>query len=31
MADNQFVKVYRFFIEGDNVHMGMIEIKSKES
>ena len=31
MADNMFVKVYRFFVDGDKAHMGIIEIKSKES
>ncbi len=30
MADNMFVKVYRFFVDGDVTHMGVIEIKTKE-
>lgn len=30
MADNVFVKVYRFFVEGDKTHMGTIEIMSKK-
>lgn len=30
LADNQFVKVYRFSISEDKVHMGIIEIKAKE-
>ena len=28
MADNMFVKVYRFFVAGDGAHMGRIEIKA---
>lgn len=28
MADNMFVKVYRFFVDGDIAHMGRIEIKA---
>ena len=31
MADNMFAKVYRFFVEGDRAHMGIIEIKSKDA
>lgn len=30
MADNMFIKVYRFFVEGDKVHLGIIKIMSKE-
>ena len=30
MADNMFVKVYRFFVDGTTTHMGVIEIMTKE-
>lgn len=30
MADNMFVKVYRFFVDGNHTHMSTIQITSKE-
>lgn len=30
MADNMFVKVYRFFVDGNQTHMSTIQITSKE-
>ena len=30
MADNMFVKIYRFFVEGNITHLGIIKIMSKE-
>lgn len=30
MADNMYVKIYRFFVDGELTHMGTIKIRSKE-
>ena len=30
MADNMYVKIYRFFVDGGLTHMGTIKISSKE-